>query len=85
MSEPKRMCLISRKMLPKSKLLRLVKIDDKIIVDKKQKLQARGCYISRDPEVLKNLKKSKALNKAFKKEIEDKVYDEVMALCNEAS
>lgn len=85
MAEPKRMCLITRQMKPKSELLRLVKIDGKIVVDKKQKIQQRGFYVSLDAETLKNLKKSKALNRAFKMEIADSVYDEVMAACQKQS
>ena len=83
MAEPKRMCLITREMKPKKELLRLVKIDGKIVLDKKQKVQARGFYVSRDPEILARLKKSKALNRAFKMEIKDEVYDEVMKSCQQ--
>ena len=81
MAEPKRMCIITRQMKPKSELLRLVKVDDKIVVDKKQKVQQRGFYISRDAEILKNFKKSKALNKVFKMQVSESVYDEVLKEC----
>ena len=81
MAEPKRMCLITRQMKPKSELIRLVSVDGKIVVDKKQKIQKRGFYVSRDAETLKNLKKSKALNRAFKAPVADSVYDEVMKEC----
>ncbi len=72
-------------MKPKSELIRLVKVDGKIVIDKKQKIQQRGCYISRDPEILKNLKKSKALNRAFKMKVNESVYDEVMKECQAKS
>ena len=81
MAEPKRMCLITRQMKPKSELIRLVRLDGKIVVDKKQKIQQRGFYVSRDAETLKNLKKSKALNRAFKCEVPESIYDEVMKEC----
>ena len=81
MAEPKRMCLITRKMLPKSELIRIVKVNDKIIVDEKQKIQSRGFYVSKDLEALKDFKKKKVLNKAFKMEVAEKVYDEVILLC----
>ena len=81
MAEPKRMCLITRQMKPKSELIRLVRLDGKIVVDKKQKIQQRGFYVSRDAETLKNLKKSKALNRALKCEVPESIYDEVMKEC----
>ena len=81
MAEPKRMCLITRQMKPKSELIRLVNLNGKIVVDKKQKMQQRGFYVSSDAETLKNLKKSKALNRAFKCEVPESVYDEVMKEC----
>lgn len=85
MAEPKRMCLITKEMKPKSELIRLVSIDGKIVVDKKQKIQKRGFYVSRDAETLKNLKKSKALNRAFKTQVAESIYDEVMAACQKES
>ena len=85
MAEPKRMCLITKEMKPKSELIRLVSIDGKIVVDKKQKIQKRGFYVSRDAETLKNLKKSKALNRAFKTQVAESVYDEVMSACQKES
>ena len=81
MAEPKRMCIITRQMKPKSELLRLVKKDGKIVVDKNKKAQCRGFYVSSDPEILKNLKKTKALNKVFKMQVEDSVYEEVLKEC----
>ncbi len=83
MAEPKRMCLVTREMKPKQSLLRLVKVDGKIIVDKKQKVQSRGFYVSKDPEIVAKLKKTKALNRAFKMEVKDETYDEVMKSCQQ--
>ena len=71
---PLRMCAISREMKPKSELVRLVKINNQIVIDKKQKLQGRGVWICKDEACLSKLKKSKCLNRAFKCEIKDEVY-----------
>ena len=82
---PLRMCAITRQKKPKNELLRLVRVDGKIIIDEKQNIQARGVYLSKDKEVLKNLKKSKCLNRAFKTDIPQEVYDEVIDLCSKIS
>ena len=83
MAEPLRMCLITREMKPKKELIRLCNVGGKIVVDKNQKIQARGVYISNDSEALKKFKKSKCLNRAFKMEVPESVYDEVLNLCQQ--
>lgn len=82
MAVPLRMCAVGREMKPKTDLIRLVKVDGKIVVDTKQKMQGRGLWICKDMECLSKLKKSKCLNKAFKCEILDSVYDEILGSIN---
>jgi hypothetical protein len=72
-------------MKPKAELIRLVKVDNKIIVDKTQKIQARGFYVSKDLSVIEKLKKSKALNRAFKTEVPEALFEEVEKLCKQTS
>ena len=74
MAIPLRMCAINREMKPKNELIRLVKIDNKIVIDFKQKLQGRGVWICKEEACISKLKKSKCLNRAFKCEIKDEVY-----------
>ena len=45
-----------------------------LIFDAKQDKQGRGVYIKKDSEVIKSAQKKKMLNKAFKKEVSDDVY-----------
>lgn len=72
--EPLRMCAVTREMLPKSSLIRLVKTDNGIEIDNFKKLSGRGVYISKSNEVLTQAKKRKTLNRAFKCEIDDSIY-----------
>ena len=81
MKVPERMCILTRQKKPKTELIRLVKKDGQIIVDEKQKMSGRGVWLSRDLEILKNLEKSKCLNRAFKCEINDDIYQKVRSLC----
>ncbi len=81
MKIPERMCVLTRQMKPKTELIRLVKKDGQIFVDEKQKMSGRGVWLSKDLEILKNLEKSKCLNRAFKCEINDDVYQKVRSLC----
>ncbi len=76
-----RMCVVTRQLKPKQELFRLVKQKDKIVVESKQKMQGRGVFVSKDVEIIKSLKKSKALNKAFKMLVPDDVYSQLEELC----
>lgn len=81
MAEPLRMCVVTRELKPKSELIRLVKINNQIVVDLKQKAQARGVWVSKDPDVIQKMQKTKALNRAFKCDVPASVYVQVEELC----
>ncbi len=58
--KPTRTCVYTRIKMDKDKLLRLVKSDNgTYILDKKQKIQKRGIYISVSEKTLKMLEKNK--------------------------
>lgn len=76
-----RMCVATRELKPKQELVRLVKKDGAILIDEKQKMQGRGVFVSKDAEIVKSLKKSKALNRAFKMQVPDSIYDKLEQLC----
>lgn len=83
MAVPLRMCAVGRELRPKNELIRLVKVDNKIVIDEKQKMQGRGLWICKDEMCLSKLKKSKCLNRAFKCEIKDEVYDAILGKTHE--
>ena len=72
------MCVVCREMMPKSKLLRIVINDDSSeyhIGD--GKVTGRGAYICRTEECIDKCIKTKALNKAYKRNIPDNIYEEL--------
>lgn len=69
-----RTCIATREKLLKHELYRLVLVNQEVIFDAKQDKQGRGVYIKKDLEVIKSAQKKKMLNKAFKKEVSDDVY-----------
>lgn len=69
-----RTCIATREKLLKHELYRLVLVNQEVIFDAKQDKQGRGVYIKKDLEVIKSAQKKKMLNKAFKKEVGDDVY-----------
>lgn len=58
---PLRTCIVTREKAPKSSLIRLVKVDDKVIVDLTGKLNGHGAYIAKSSEALEKLKKNKKI------------------------
>lgn len=76
MEKRQRMCLACREMFDKKQLLRIVKNKDgEIFIDKTGKANGRGAYICTQKSCIDKVKKQKLLNKAFKCQIEQNIYD----------
>lgn len=72
------MCIACRQMKDKRDLLRIVKDKEgNISVDLSGKKNGRGAYICKDKTCLEKLKKQKSLNKAFKTNVSEDVYNEI--------
>ena len=77
---PMRKCLATNELCPKKDLLRVVKSPEgKVFFDYSSKANGRGAYICKDSECLKKAIKSKALNRAFKMEVPDEVYEKLLS------
>ena len=71
-------CIVCRQSKPKKELIRIVRTSDNdFSVDKTGKLNGRGSYICNSEECINNLVKQKALNKAFKTNVDKEVYDKL--------
>ncbi len=71
-----RMCIVCRGQSDKKTLLRIVKNKDgEIFVDTTGKANGRGAYVCKDKDCYEKLCKTKALNKSFKCNISNEVYD----------
>ena len=73
-----RMCIVCRAQSDKKTLLRVVKNKDgEIFVDKTGKANERGAYVCKDRNCYQKLCKQKALNRAFKCEVPQEVYQKI--------
>lgn len=71
---PMRKCLGCSENKAKKDLLRIVKNKEgEIFIDATGKANGRGAYICYDSECLKKAEKSKALNKAFRQNIDKEI------------
>lgn len=77
--ESLRMCCVCREMKPKEKLIRVVKTKDgQIFVDNTKKADGRGAYVCCEDQCLEKIKKVKGLNRAFKGQVSEEIYDELL-------
>ncbi|MGL6105920.1 RNase P modulator RnpM [Romboutsia sp.] len=76
---PQRKCIACQERDSKKGLMRIVKSKEgKIFLDPTGKANGRGAYICKDSECLKKAIKTKALNRAFKIEVPDTVYENLL-------
>ncbi|MDD7349012.1 MAG: YlxR family protein [Clostridiales bacterium] len=75
---PMRQCVGCRESKEKKMLIRIVKEKDQTIsIDRTGKKNGRGAYLCDDLECLKKARKNRGLNRAFRMEIDDVIYDEL--------
>ena len=75
---PQRMCAACRGRDAKENLLRIVQEGGVIRIDREQTSQARGVYLCKNADCIAKAKKARALSRAFKRQVEDAVYDEIL-------
>ena len=75
---PMRTCIACRESKPKRELIRVVKFNDEIKLDKTGKLNGRGAYVCNDEACIAKLKKQKLLNRAFSCQVDESVYEKIM-------
>lgn len=75
---PMRMCVVTREKIPKIDLIRVVKTDNGVIVDKTGKVNGHGVYLKKDESVIKLAKDKKILNRVLETEIPDNIYEELI-------
>lgn len=75
---PERTCIVCRKKGDKKAFIRIVKTKDGIFLDKTGKLAGRGAYICDSADCINKCKKTHALNRAFKQEVSEETYTELV-------
>ena len=73
---PQRQCMGCRERKAKRELIRVVRCTDgEVRLDFGGKMNGRGAYICPDPECLKKVRKSRALDRSLETAIPETVYD----------
>lgn len=78
---PMRSCVVTRELLPKQELIRVVRTTEgNVVVDPTGKVNGRGAYLKIDLEVFKKAQKTKVLNRHLETEVPDTVFDDLEKL-----
>lgn len=76
---PMRQCVGCGEMKSKKEMLRILKTpEDEIVLDDTGKKNGRGAYICRNKECFERARKSKGLERSFKRAIAPQVYDDLL-------
>ena len=77
---PQRKCVICGEKKDKKDLLRIVNNKEEgILIDNTGKKNGRGAYICKSKDCIEQAKKTRKLNKVFKTEISNDLYEEISA------
>ncbi|MDR2884380.1 MAG: YlxR family protein [Deferribacteraceae bacterium] len=63
-SNPERTCIVCRAKRSKVELMRMVRVDNSVVVDHRQVYNGRGCYVC--PTCVSGLADGKALRRVFR-------------------
>ncbi len=75
---PMRMCIVCHSMVDKRDLIRIIKTkESEYLLDTTLKANGRGAYICKNPECFAKMIKTKGLNRAFKENIPNEVYEKI--------
>jgi len=80
-----RKCVVTHERLPKSKLLRVVRVDGIAVIDSSGVRGGRGAYIIPDIEIIKKAKKKNSFARALRMKIDGEIYDELIALVDDGN
>lgn len=75
--KPMRLCISCRESFEKSTLLRVVNAEGRLVLDQKQKMNARGAYICRNMDCINTAKKRSAFKRVFKGLEDNDIYTQL--------
>ena len=74
---PMRTCIACKAVKPKKELIRIVKSEEDISLDRTGRKNGRGAYICDDEKCIAKQKKGKLLNRAFSCNVTEETYDKI--------
>ncbi|MFC0524179.1 RNase P modulator RnpM [Pontibacillus salicampi] len=76
---PLRKCVVTKEMMPKKQLIRIVRNKDgDVFVDETGKQNGRGAYVTKDSSVIETAREKNILAHHLKADIPASIYEELM-------
>ncbi len=75
---PMRTCIACKTVKPKKELIRIVKSEDGIMLDRTGRKNGRGAYMCDNPECVNKLVKQKSLNRTFEMPVSEETYAKIL-------
>lgn len=72
-----RKCVACRENKQQKDMLRLARINNNYVFDEKNSAGGRGAYVCKNNECIKNTIKKKLFNRAFRTNLDSKIYEEL--------
>lgn len=74
-----RTCIVCKNKDDKNNFIRIVRNkNNEFSIDKSSKKNGRGCYVCNNTDCVQKLKKTHALNRAYKVNISEEIYDNIL-------
>ena len=70
-----RMCIVCRARKNKEDLIRIIRIENDLQIDREKNIQSRGVYICNDFECVRKAEKTKVFNRCFKMDAGKEIYE----------
>ena len=75
-----RMCVVTREKLPKKELIRVVRTENGVIVDKTGKANGRGAYLKLESSVIDKAEKTKCLDHHLETSVPKEIYEQLRGM-----
>ena len=72
-----RRCVACHQNLQQNEMLRVARVNNNFVLDKNHNMQGRGAYICKNKQCIGLAIKKKLLNKAFKTNLSNSIYEEL--------
>lgn len=83
---PLRKCVVTKEMMPKKQLIRVVRNKDgEVFIDESGKQNGRGAYLTKDAAVIEKAKQKNILANHLKAKVDEDIYESLLEMVNENS
>lgn len=81
---PLRKCIVTKEMMPKQQLIRVVRNKEgEVFIDETGKQNGRGAYLTKDASVVETARQKSILSHHLKAKVDDEIYDKLMSIVEE--